>query len=194
MKLLRNPKEDAEEKRLQDCGIAKALRTAVLETFEGYGLFNRPVGVEDLPPVSKRGVKWSCITVEDPLPGQFVMLMPRQLQQEVYLRMLFGDDSDPFATTDLLDVQLELTNVLVGRAMNILIGGNDAPKMTLPQTGSDVPDVRRGTWKPYAYEVSNSWILFFIRGKSVLEFGNMSISTMIKKSGFLASVNIAKAS
>ncbi len=170
--------------------VDKALKEAVLETFECMELDGRVVKPDSIAGEAKKKITWSWTEITEPLKGQMVLLMPERLQREVFLRMVHAG-VDEVTKEDLIDVQSELTNILAGRLINMLIGGSVSPSFTLPQTGSGVPNVRSGSWRYLGFEIGDSWILVFISGEELVNFGAKDEAGKItRSSGFHVAVDI----
>ncbi len=168
----------------QKPAIEKAIEEAVQETFETFGIFPRVKILETMPMRMNTSVTWSWVNLSEPFEGEFVIFMTQQLRLDIFAG-IYGSIPDSISQSDLEDTQCELTNILAGRTLNIMIDGAISPIMSLPQSGSDHPDISIGEWSYLPFSVNSSWIVLFVRGQNLMKFGKLTNKNLFtKESGF----------
>jgi tRNA A-37 threonylcarbamoyl transferase component Bud32 len=107
-------------------------------------------------------VCWSWVKIIEPFAGMVVVVQPADLTR-LTARILVGGMGIEVAESDLQDAQCELTNVIAGRTVHLLLGQEAMPSLGIPRFGRGAPDIRQGRWLGRAFRIAEHWSAVFLQ-------------------------------
>jgi len=142
----------------------------VSEVLENMAFMEILLSNESINPTDIQDLTWSSLPVNDPVLGEFKLLMPRSLNLKIS-GAVFGLPEKKLTDQLLEDTLAEILNTIVGRFFNKVLPGEQAFRLGLPEAGAEkkCPQINPPTIE-WTFNLEEELVLLISSGESLMKW------------------------
>jgi hypothetical protein len=146
--------------------LSHAITTAVTESLENMVF----MAVEPMHLI------WGKVQILKPYNGSITLAFPEQLVRELTHELYAQDGESADNRMINMDTVAEMTNIVAGCMMNMLVSEDEDYELSLPKTGAGDIEYERSSCYIRHFEINGHMYAVMIEGDGLLQFRSRYIS------------------